>query len=219
MSRPVVEQRRLQYRGREFHFVSYAGLPARAKRAQAATTPAWWLMSAGRRWEVMPFDCDRDAAELGRAFTAWLDAHVFRSLPTRAEAEDGATWPTFGSEESPGSPPARDASGRAAAVRHARGGAGSDPRGGEIRRQWPRRTMSNRIEYNGHVIEATTKLKSEPYGWTLEVHIAPVGSDTRIRRCRAPNTYPSEEAAVARCLEFGRQIVDGKLQPKVDPTK
>jgi hypothetical protein len=79
--------------------------------------------------------------------------------------------------------------------------------------------MSNRIEYNGHVIEANTKLKSEPHGWTLEVHIAPVGSDQRVRRCRAPNTYPTEDVAVARCLEFGRQIVDGKLQPRVDPTK
>ena len=80
MSRPVVEQRRLQYRGREFHFVSYDGLPASTKRAQPATMPAWWLMSAGRRWEVMPFHPGRDVAELDRAFTAWLDAHVFQSL-------------------------------------------------------------------------------------------------------------------------------------------
>jgi hypothetical protein len=79
MSRPVVEQRRLQHRGREFHFVSYDGRPANFKRAQPATTPAWWLMSAGTRWEVMPFHPGRDAAELDLAFTAWLDAHVFRS--------------------------------------------------------------------------------------------------------------------------------------------
>lgn len=80
MSRPLVEQRRLRYRGREFHFVSYDGLPANAKRAQAATAPAWWLMSAGTRWEVMPFHPGRDAAELDRAFMAWLDTHAFRSL-------------------------------------------------------------------------------------------------------------------------------------------
>jgi hypothetical protein len=79
MSRPVVEQRRLQHRGREFHFVSYDGRPANFKRAQPATTPAWWLMSAGTRWEVMPFRPGRDAAELDLAFAAWLDAHVFRS--------------------------------------------------------------------------------------------------------------------------------------------
>jgi hypothetical protein len=78
--------------------------------------------------------------------------------------------------------------------------------------------MSSRIEYNGYVIEPTTKLKGEPYGWTLEVRITPAGRRTEVRRCRAPNTYPSEEVAVARCLEFGRRIVDGKLQPKVDRT-
>ena len=79
MSRPTVEQRRLLYRGREFHFVSYDGLPANVKRLQPATLPAWWLMSAGTRWEVMPFYPGRDQAELDHAFTAWLDAHVFRS--------------------------------------------------------------------------------------------------------------------------------------------
>jgi hypothetical protein len=83
MSRPLVEQRRLQYRGREFHFVSYDGRPANAKRAEPATTPAWWLMSAGTRWEVMPFHPGRDAAELDGAFTAWLDAHAF-AAPRRS---------------------------------------------------------------------------------------------------------------------------------------
>jgi len=77
MSRPVVEQRRLLHRGREFHFVSYEGLPANAKRNQAATLPAWWLMSAGTRWEVMPFERGPDARALDRAFTAWLDTHAF----------------------------------------------------------------------------------------------------------------------------------------------
>jgi hypothetical protein len=79
VSRPLVEQRRLQYRGREFHFVSYDGQPANAKRGQVATMPAWWLMNSGTRWEVMPFHPGLDEAELDRAFTAWLDEHVFLS--------------------------------------------------------------------------------------------------------------------------------------------
>ncbi len=79
MSRPLVEQRRLGHRGREFHFVSYDGVPANPKRAQPAKAPTWWLMSAGTRWEVMPCRPDWDEAELDRALTAWLDAHVFRS--------------------------------------------------------------------------------------------------------------------------------------------
>ncbi len=80
MSRLLVEQRRLRYRGREFHFVSYDGVPANPKRSQPATEPAWWLMSAGTRWEVMPFHPGRDAAELDSAFTAWLDEHVFQTV-------------------------------------------------------------------------------------------------------------------------------------------
>lgn len=79
--------------------------------------------------------------------------------------------------------------------------------------------MSSRIEYNGYVIEPTTRLKGDPDGWTLEVRITPPGRSTGVRRCRAPNTYPTEEVAVARCLEFGRRIVDGTLQPRGDSTK
>lgn len=78
------EQHRLVHRGREFHFVSYDGTPANAKRGQPATRPAWWLMSAGTRWEVMPYHPGWDAAELDRAFTEWLDAHVF---PPHDESE------------------------------------------------------------------------------------------------------------------------------------
>jgi hypothetical protein len=77
--------------------------------------------------------------------------------------------------------------------------------------------MSNHIEYNGHVIEPTTQLKDNSNGWTLEVRITAAGHQTG-RRCRAPNTYASQDVAVAHCLEFGRRIVDGKLKPKIDPT-
>jgi hypothetical protein len=74
--------------------------------------------------------------------------------------------------------------------------------------------MISRIEYNGFVIESNTQLKHEPAGWTLEVHITPAGRVTGTRRCRAPNTYPTEAVAVERCLEFGRRIVDGKVKPR-----
>ena len=78
---------------------------------------------------------------------------------------------------------------------------------------------SEQIEYNGHVIEPRTRLSDDPRGWTLDVRITPIGGDARARRCHAPNIYASEELAVARCLEFGRQIVDGKLKPRVDRPK
>lgn len=79
--------------------------------------------------------------------------------------------------------------------------------------------MSKTIEYNGYVIESTTKRKDEPSGWTVEVRITPADGGAQARRCRGPNTYPSKEVAVRHSLEFGQRIVDGKLHPKADPTR
>jgi hypothetical protein len=76
--------------------------------------------------------------------------------------------------------------------------------------------LNHKIEYNGYVIEPTTKLREKPPGWSLEVRITPAGRRTGVRRCRAPNIYASEELAVARCLEFGRRIVDGRMLPRGD---
>jgi hypothetical protein len=83
LGRHVVEQRRLVYRDREFHFVSYDGQPANVKRGQPATAPAWWLMGAGTRWEVAPFWPGQSPEELDRVFTRWLEQHVFCGAPKR----------------------------------------------------------------------------------------------------------------------------------------
>lgn len=72
--------------------------------------------------------------------------------------------------------------------------------------------MTRSIEYHGYLIEPTTRLRKQPSGWTLEVRITRAGRRTGARRCRAANLYATEDLAVSRCLEFGRQIVDGKVQ-------
>lgn len=77
--------------------------------------------------------------------------------------------------------------------------------------------MSTSIEYQGYVIEPATRLRGNPEGWTLEVRITPAGRRTGTRRCHGPSMYSSEEVAVARCLEFGRRIVDGRARPKRKP--
>lgn len=79
--------------------------------------------------------------------------------------------------------------------------------------------MSASVEYNGHVIEPTTRMKQRPYGWTLEVRITPTGRKTGVRLCRAPNLYATEELAVRQCLKFGRMIVDGELTPRGGSTR
>lgn len=77
MSAYRTEQHRVTHRGRTFHFVSYDGHPANVAKAQAATVPTWYLMAAGKRWEVMPYTPGQEPAELDRSFARWLDHHVF----------------------------------------------------------------------------------------------------------------------------------------------
>jgi len=79
MTKLAVEQVHLRHRDRIFHFVSYQGQPADHKRNRAAIDPAWFLMTAGKRWEVMPHTPDQAQAERDHLFTAWLEQHVFAS--------------------------------------------------------------------------------------------------------------------------------------------
>jgi hypothetical protein len=72
MNKHKVEQRRLVFKGREFHFVSYEGQVANAARAIEATEASWFLMSAGKRWEVMPHSPDQEALEVDKRLMAWL---------------------------------------------------------------------------------------------------------------------------------------------------
>jgi hypothetical protein len=71
------EQRRLVYRGREFHFVSYEGRVANLRRGEDALPAMWFLMSEGKRQQVMPQTLGQDLAAIDRALLAWLDANVF----------------------------------------------------------------------------------------------------------------------------------------------
>lgn len=70
------------------------------------------------------------------------------------------------------------------------------------------------VEYKGHILTPATRHKRKPEGWTLEVHIQPVGRSMGGRKCRAPNLYATEEGATERCLHFGKRIVDGTLHPR-----
>jgi hypothetical protein len=67
-----VEQCRIHYRGRDFHFVSYDGHPANERRGEVAAPPMWYLMGPGRRWPVMPHVLGQPVAEIERALVDWL---------------------------------------------------------------------------------------------------------------------------------------------------
>ncbi len=77
MSSYKVEQRRLSYRDREFHFVSYEARPADLRRGEPAVPAMWYLMQAGKRWPVMPHLRDQPDDEVERSLLDWLEAHAF----------------------------------------------------------------------------------------------------------------------------------------------
>ena len=77
MAKEKTEQRHLIHRGRQFHFVSYEGRPGNAARMVAPTGRAWFLMSAGKRWEVMPEEPGMPDEEVERLLTEWLESNVF----------------------------------------------------------------------------------------------------------------------------------------------
>jgi hypothetical protein len=72
--------------------------------------------------------------------------------------------------------------------------------------------MSTSVEYRGHILTpATRHRRKKPEGWTLQVHVKPIGRIAGVRKCRAPNLYSTEAEALERCVRFGKLIVDGKI--------
>jgi hypothetical protein len=76
MSTYKTDQRRLTHAGHEFHFVSYEGQLANVARGQCATPPTWYLMAAGKRWEVMGQQPEHSPDEVDACLHAWLDEHM-----------------------------------------------------------------------------------------------------------------------------------------------
>lgn len=77
MTRLAVQQAHFSHRGRAFHFVAYDGLPGNVAQGREAVAPTWYLMSAGKRWEVMPEVAAQPDDERDVQFAQWLDQHVF----------------------------------------------------------------------------------------------------------------------------------------------
>ncbi len=78
MSSYKVEQRRLSYRGREFHFVSYDGQVANERRGVEASPPMWYLMNEGKRRPVVPHVPGQELVELDGVLLRWVDEQVFK---------------------------------------------------------------------------------------------------------------------------------------------
>ena len=73
MSTYKVEQCRVRYHGRDFHFVSYDGHTGNERRGEPAVPSMWYLMGPGRRWPVMPHIPGQPVDETERALVGWLE--------------------------------------------------------------------------------------------------------------------------------------------------
>lgn len=82
-----VEQRRLSYRGREFHFVSYEARAANERRGEPAIPPMWYLMNEGKRRPVLPHVPGQEVVELDLALLRWVDEQVFGGSPLQAQRQ------------------------------------------------------------------------------------------------------------------------------------
>jgi hypothetical protein len=69
-----VEQCRVTWGGRTFHFVSYDRQPANERRGDPEVPAMWYLMGPGKRWPVMPQVAGQGDEEIERELTAWLKA-------------------------------------------------------------------------------------------------------------------------------------------------
>lgn len=80
------EQRRLDHRGRIYHFISYEAREANATKKQDAQPASWYLVSSGNRWPAVPLVPEQPQADLDAALAAWLDATVLAVQPVAPQA-------------------------------------------------------------------------------------------------------------------------------------
>ncbi|MBI4503714.1 MAG: hypothetical protein HY700_21455 [Gemmatimonadetes bacterium] len=68
------------------------------------------------------------------------------------------------------------------------------------------------IPYKGFAIEVRTFQVRGSGRWTLDLLIGRIGKGRSLRAFSGPDTFPTEQDAVAACCEFGRRIIDGKVR-------
>jgi hypothetical protein len=69
------------------------------------------------------------------------------------------------------------------------------------------------ISYEGYLIEAAPYQLAESGEWAMQVNIwRDRGSHRNEKPFCAKNTFKTKEEAISHCLEFGKQILDGKVE-------
>ena len=74
-------------------------------------------------------------------------------------------------------------------------------------------TKMDSVSYKGYLIQAAPYQLADSGEWTINISIwHDTGSAINIRNFSAANTFKTKEEAFQHCINFGRQIIDGKFE-------
>jgi len=72
--------------------------------------------------------------------------------------------------------------------------------------------MTEAVSYKGYTVQPAPRQLVETDQWELNVFISwTTGDDEDSRHFVKTGRYATEEEATAHCLNFGHQIIDGKI--------
>jgi hypothetical protein len=73
--------------------------------------------------------------------------------------------------------------------------------------------MMDSVPYKGYLIQAAPHRLADSGEFTINISILhDTGGAVNIRNFSAGNTFKTEQEAIYHCIEFGRQIIDGKFE-------
>ena len=76
-----------------------------------------------------------------------------------------------------------------------------------------RERMDDQISYEGYFIQSAPYHLEDNGHWSLAIHIWS-GDRKKIRKFFADDIFATREEAVAHGFDFGKQIIDGKVEGK-----
>ena len=74
-------------------------------------------------------------------------------------------------------------------------------------------TKMDSAPYKGYLVQAEPYQLADSGEWTINISIRhDTGSAVNIRNFSAANTFKTKKEAIQHCINFGRQIIDGKFE-------
>lgn len=74
-------------------------------------------------------------------------------------------------------------------------------------------TKMDSVPYKGYLIQAAPYQLADSSEWTINISIwHDTGTAINIHNFSAANTFKTKEEAIQHCINFGRQIIDGKFE-------